>query len=259
MKADGADALAREEQAMATAEKKLAGEWAKVETNARTLEGRVLAARARLAKLAGEGADSEELRRRLGELSVAAPDATAFREAALVARREALNARQRALDGQLAALHAYVAQVATLEARLGADEAALSRAERAPGPAASSAPSREAAEAARRVRPRVRMQAVVSLKSADESFSGFSTDISEGGLFVAMEKTLPLGTEVEVEFPLNGEKVRARGVVRWLRKASEKSPDIFPGMGIQFHALEPALGVRIARYVAEREPLNGRE
>jgi uncharacterized protein (TIGR02266 family) len=103
---------------------------------------------------------------------------------------------------------------------------------------------------------RVKMQAQVDLGSESNFFTGFSTNISDGGLFIATVNMVPLGTEIDVKFSLpSGEKIEVKGKVRWLREINDRSPDIFPGLGVQFVDLTPEAQKSIHRFVASREPM----
>ena len=109
----------------------------------------------------------------------------------------------------------------------------------------------------KRVSQRVRMQAAVDLHSDNNFFQGFSSNISDGGLFVATVNLMPIGTEVEVMFTLpgSGAKISAQGVVRWRREVDDHSLDAIPGLGVQFTSLEPSAHSAITRFLAEREPM----
>lgn len=107
-----------------------------------------------------------------------------------------------------------------------------------------------------RVQRRVKMQATVDLESESNFFQGFSTSISEGGIFVATVNTLPLGTQVDVGFTLpSGRRLEVQGEVRWTREVNDRTPDIFPGVGIQFRDLPPDAEAAIQQFVKTREPL----
>jgi uncharacterized protein (TIGR02266 family) len=104
--------------------------------------------------------------------------------------------------------------------------------------------------------PRVRMQAVVDLLSDSNFFHGFSTNISEGGLFIATVELLPPGTEIDLHFSLpGGNKVEAKGVVRWTREVNGHNPDVFPGVGVQFTELPSDAATAIREFVSERDPI----
>ncbi len=104
--------------------------------------------------------------------------------------------------------------------------------------------------------PRVRMQATIDFSSENNFYAGFSTNISEGGVFVATVKLVPIGTEVDLAFSLpTGEKIETRGVVRWLREVNDKRPDAMPGIGIEFVGLPPAAEASVKRFVTSRDPM----
>lgn len=103
---------------------------------------------------------------------------------------------------------------------------------------------------------RVRLQTALDLHSESNFFQGFSNNVADGGLFVATVKRLPPGTSVEVQFTLpGGKKLQARGVVRWTREVNDRTPDIFPGVGVQFSELAGETAEAIHQFVTEREPL----
>jgi uncharacterized protein (TIGR02266 family) len=204
------------------------------------------------------------------------------RQAALEARREDAEAvttqlaeRSKRLAGlaqQLASDAKAAQRLATL-ARQKASAAAPVEVEPSaqdtlpPGvmatPVAVAPPPRPAArapappvDAAKRAAKRVRMQATVDLSSDDNFFNGFSSNISDGGLFVATVNLVPIGTEVDLHFSLpSGEKVEARGVVRWVREVNDQVHDAFPGLGVQFTRLEGQAQQAVTRFVAAREPM----
>ncbi|MGV3625642.1 MAG: TIGR02266 family protein [Archangium sp.] len=107
-----------------------------------------------------------------------------------------------------------------------------------------------------RVSPRVKMNAQVDFGSESNFYTGFSSNISEGGLFVTTVKLLPLGTEVELGFSLpSGERIDTRAVVRWLRESNEVMPEMLDGMGLQFIDLPPEARTAIEQFVEQRDPL----
>lgn len=194
--------------------------------------------------------------------------AKAAREAAVRARRET-NA---AVRQQAAALKA---QLQKLAAQTVADEKALVAAQErarqaaavappAPPPPVRTVPQAAAVVAAApaakkppaRQSPRVKMQAAVDFHSDNNFFNGFSANISDGGLFVATVNLVPLGTEVDLSFSLpSGERIEAKGVVRWVREVNDKLPDAFPGLGVQFSSLKPEAQQAIDSFLAQRDPL----
>jgi len=108
----------------------------------------------------------------------------------------------------------------------------------------------------RRRHKRVAMQAEVSLSSDSNFYSGFASDLSEGGIFVATCNVLERGTLVDVTFTLpDGKPVTARGVVRWAREFNDATPDVFPGVGVEFTDIAPEQRATIHDFTEQREPL----
>ena len=97
----------------------------------------------------------------------------------------------------------------------------------------------------------------MSLASESNFFTGFSGDLSEGGVFVATyEALLPPGTEVELALALpDRPPLRVPGVVRWVREHNDRTPGVFPGMGIAFQAIDPQAAAAIRSFLQHREPL----
>lgn len=110
--------------------------------------------------------------------------------------------------------------------------------------------------ATRRTSPRVTLTAEVDLSSETNFFSGFSTDIAAGGLFIASLTTVDVGTVVSVKFTLpDGTEINTGGEVRWTRPFDEMTPDVLPGMGVQFIDLSPKSKAAIENFIAQREPM----
>lgn len=103
---------------------------------------------------------------------------------------------------------------------------------------------------------RVPMQTQVDLSSDSNVFTGFSTNLSEGGVFVATVNLLPVGTPVDLTFTLPGNhRITVKGEVRWTREIDDRVPDVFPGVGVRFVELGVDAAQALHRFVASREPL----
>ncbi len=78
----------------------------------------------------------------------------------------------------------------------------------------------------------------VDYSAVDAFFSEFTTNVNEGGMFIATETPSPLGTEVRLEFRLPGleRPVNVAGRVAWVSDGKGESP---VGMGIEFHEIAP--------------------
>lgn len=107
-----------------------------------------------------------------------------------------------------------------------------------------------------RQRDRFALQAAIDLRSDSNFFTGFSTNLSEGGVFLATYQELSPGTEVELTLTLPGHPALAvKGTVRWIRELNERVPELTPGLGIQFTGLAADQLEAIRTFVQSREPL----
>jgi len=103
---------------------------------------------------------------------------------------------------------------------------------------------------------RIPMQTQVDMTSDSNVFTGFSTNLSEGGVFVATVNLLPVGTPVDLTFTLPGRtRITVKGEVRWTREIDDRVPDVFPGVGVRFVELGVDAAQALHKFVAEREPL----
>jgi uncharacterized protein (TIGR02266 family) len=119
-----------------------------------------------------------------------------------------------------------------------------------------SAPENDARE--RRRFDRHQLTAEVGLRSESNFYTGFSDDISEGGLFVATYALLPIGAKLEVSFWLpNGHEVTCHAEVRWVRDPmrSDLEHHVSPGMGVRFTGLNPDHLKAIREFMAVRPPM----
>lgn len=87
-------------------------------------------------------------------------------------------------------------------------------------------------------------------------FTGFSADVSSGGLFISTYDVLSIGTKLNLNFALpTGPILSVNGVVRWVREFNEMSPEIMPGMGVQFEHLSSEDAELINRHMSEIPPM----
>jgi uncharacterized protein (TIGR02266 family) len=128
----------------------------------------------------------------------------------------------------------------------------------APGPSA---------EADRRRKPRYAVTLSVTLLGDHNFYTGLTENLSEGGLFVHTQSTLPIGTVIRVEFtlPTSSEKLSLVGEVRWTRSpnavreehnnyGSVNADAVKPGMGVQFKELTPETVRVITKFISIRNP-----
>jgi Tfp pilus assembly protein PilZ len=94
-----------------------------------------------------------------------------------------------------------------------------------------------------------------------ESHPGTVLNISEHGIFVAIDDSLPVDSLVEVEFrmPDGGETLRIIGEVCWARDYTATAGAKRHGIGIAFWSLGRAGREHLRRFVRAQaaEPLHG--
>jgi len=85
-------------------------------------------------------------------------------------------------------------------------------------------------------------------------YAGLTQDISQGGVFIATYKVLPVGHRLQLEFDLpDGMHVSANGEVRWLRETASATSR--PGMGVAFLDLPDDSREAITEFCRKRPPL----
>ncbi len=89
------------------------------------------------------------------------------------------------------------------------------------------------------------VRVLVDFESSDAYFYDYSNNLSEGGIFIATERILPIGTPLTLRFTLPGlDRVfQANGKVIWIYEPStgDEGPPtevLGRGMGIQFSDLD---------------------
>ncbi len=92
----------------------------------------------------------------------------------------------------------------------------------------------------RREDDRVELDLEVGLEGDNTFFTGRAGDLSKGGLFVATDEPLPVGTELLLSFVLPDRyRVRAEGIVAWVRAPRYRPDELPAGMGVRFLRLTP--------------------
>ena len=81
----------------------------------------------------------------------------------------------------------------------------------------------------------------VSANTGHQFFTGFTENISTGGLFVQTYQTMPLGSVLSMAMRIPGldREFQLECEVRWVREYSEMTPHMLPGMGVRFINLAP--------------------
>ena len=120
----------------------------------------------------------------------------------------------------------------------------------------SSPPPADSEHRERRSTLRCIVEVDIGLHADTNFFTGFSADVSAGGLFVSTYDVLPIGTKVNVNFSLPaGPILSINGMVRWVRELNEMTPEVMPGMGIQFENLAAEDAELINRYMSDIPPM----
>jgi len=107
-----------------------------------------------------------------------------------------------------------------------------------------------------RVHERAPLNVEVTLDSDHTFYAGVTSDIGEGGVFVATYVPPPIGTLVRLSLtlPSQGEWL-VTGVVRWVRDLRTQNDDLPSGCGIQFVEVPREALDAIREFVALRDPL----
>lgn len=110
-----------------------------------------------------------------------------------------------------------------------------------------------AGEPEQRDASRMELEVPIGLEGDNRFFTGTTDDLSRGGLFVATDDPLQVGTELRLSFVLpDGYRVSARAAVAWVRVPRYRPHELPAGMGIQFEGLGPEDERAIAHYLEER-------
>lgn len=134
--------------------------------------------------------------------------------------------------------------------------------------AAAAVSVRQAASAdERRIKPRYDVCLRVTLLGDHNFYVGLTENLSEGGLFVQTQQTLPVGTSLRLSLtlPTSTAPIELLGEVRWVRSANavRKEHNNFgsveehafkSGMGIQFQDLSGDAAKAIAKFISIRKP-----
>lgn len=112
------------------------------------------------------------------------------------------------------------------------------------------------APAMRRAHERKLMEVEVTLESANNFYTGVTNDISEGGVFIAIDDPPPVGQELGFDLRLEGADGpcwHVIGVVRWVRTLDAACDGYPAGCGLEWFFIPPRALRAIAAFVARRE------
>jgi uncharacterized protein (TIGR02266 family) len=94
-------------------------------------------------------------------------------------------------------------------------------------------------------------------ESAHNFYTGFTDNISEGGIFIATQHLLDIGTQIKFPLSLPGMEVPelVEGTVKWVRREEYIAHQTPTGLGIQFNWISNDLKRRIDDYIQRRESI----
>lgn len=99
---------------------------------------------------------------------------------------------------------------------------------------------------------RVPMKVEVDLRSENTFFTGFSENISEGGLFIATDAPFEVGTRLDITLSLMGDAPTTQHVtVCWVRPEGT-SGGLPAGMGVRFDDLGEGRKEQLQAFVDSR-------
>ena len=104
---------------------------------------------------------------------------------------------------------------------------------------------------------RVNLKVEIDIHSETNFYTGFSENISSGGIFIATHFPAKIGEKVPLVFklPNSPRSLEVVGTVRWFREYNPFTPNISPGMGLLFEELSEEDAEIINEYITEyREP-----
>jgi uncharacterized protein (TIGR02266 family) len=110
----------------------------------------------------------------------------------------------------------------------------------------------------RRESPRIEAAFRVRYPSLDKLVVAYTHDLSQGGMFLATQRFLPINAVVrlQIELPEGGGEIVAIARVAYVRDAKAAQEDGKPaGLGVQFLDLEGESAERIERFITERTTL----
>jgi uncharacterized protein (TIGR02266 family) len=103
--------------------------------------------------------------------------------------------------------------------------------------------------------PRMPLEVRVRFVGDDNFYTGFSRNISQGGLFIATRDTLPVGTRIGLRFSLPGDTTlfNIDAEVRWVTNLADEA--MVPGMGVHFVDLPAETADAIRSFMVSRQAM----
>lgn len=96
----------------------------------------------------------------------------------------------------------------------------------------------------------------ISNDSSHTFYTGFTEDLSTGGLFLETHQIYPIGSEMNINLSISGKEIALKAIVRWIKSPDTfNCDDIHPGMGLQFVDLSQENKSIIEAFIKKREPM----
>jgi uncharacterized protein (TIGR02266 family) len=109
----------------------------------------------------------------------------------------------------------------------------------------------------RRLAPRIAVAVAVTFESEHNFYTGLTSDLSSGGLFVATHNLRPVGERIHLRFtlPTSHEPIEVTTEVRWLRPNAVAGGGGEVGMGLQFLDISMQAREAVHAFLRRRESL----
>jgi uncharacterized protein (TIGR02266 family) len=109
----------------------------------------------------------------------------------------------------------------------------------------------------RRLETRFAVAVAVTFESEHNFYTGLTSDLSGGGLFVATLQIRSVGERIHLRFtlPSSNEPIDAVTEVRWVRPTAMAGGGGEAGMGLRFLQLAPQAKEAIKDFIRQRETL----
>ncbi len=106
-----------------------------------------------------------------------------------------------------------------------------------------------------RVSDRIDLKIEIGLGSPNNFFTGYSLNISHGGLFVATHLPEAIGTLLVLHFmlPETGREIHTTAKVAWVQEFNPMHAETQPGMGLRFINLSPKDQDDVNEYIQNRQ------
>ncbi len=111
-------------------------------------------------------------------------------------------------------------------------------------------------ESNNRADKRIKVSIEVTISGPHTFFSGFTMDISKGGLFVATHKLFPIGTELLLNLKIGSQSLELLTSVVWIRDMNSSAiSGESPGMGLRFINIDSESVGIISSFLEKKDPI----